>query len=340
MTSFNQCLKKLKIGINLNQKEAFLLQENIISGRLATEEILEIFNAFEKKSITFEELSGIVLATRNHMICLRTDFDVLDTCGTGGDGLNTFNISTVAAIVCAGAGIPIVKHGNRAATGICGSADLLEAIGVNIHLNVKQSLRCLQKCGMVFLFAPQFHPALKHVSQARKLFGKKTYFNIIGPMLNPANAAFQVIGVSDRSIVDIMGQTLMNNGSKRVTIVFGQNGMDEISTESETSVTEFGHEKLSKSYLIRPNHFQLKEYPIQKLQTKSIKENAKICLDVLENRARESHMNAVLLNAACGVMTFGKAKTMQEGVEIAHHSIESGKALLKLKKLIEVSNTL
>ena len=150
--------------------KSFSIQEQIISGKVKTAKIIKIFESFEKAQITFEELSGIVQATRKHMVDFNINFDVLDMCGTGGDGLNTFNISSISALVCAGAGVPVAKHGNRAASSKFGSADLFEALGVNIYLNKEQAVRCLEKCGFVFLFAPQFHPALKHVKQARTLF--------------------------------------------------------------------------------------------------------------------------------------------------------------------------
>ncbi|OGK35486.1 anthranilate phosphoribosyltransferase [Candidatus Roizmanbacteria bacterium RIFCSPLOWO2_01_FULL_38_12] len=320
--------------------KSFSIQEQIISGKVKTAKIIKIFESFEKAQITFEELSGIVQATRKHMVDFNINFDVLDMCGTGGDGLNTFNISSISALVCAGAGVPVAKHGNRAASSKFGSADLFEALGVNIYLNKEQAVRCLEKCGFVFLFAPQFHPALKHVKEARTLFGKKTYFNIIGPMLNPAHAAFQVIGVSDASNADIIGQSLINTGSKRATIVHGAKGIDEVSVEGETIIHEFSSDKTKRKYVIRPRDFDLKEYSLSTLKTRSMKENVEICKLILENRAHEPHLNAVLLNAALGMLTFGKAKTMREGIEIARQSISSGKVLHKLHELIAVSNSL
>lgn len=319
-------------------EEASQMQEQIISGQLNKEEIIKIFESFEAKPITNEELLGIVQTTRKNMVKVDVSFDCLDNCGTGGDKLNTFNISTVSSIVCASAGIHMAKHGNRAASSKCGSADVLEELGVKIELDAKRAKKCLEDCGIVFMFAPLFHPALRHVKDARVEYGQKTYFNILGPMLNPAGAKYQLIGVSDTDKVGLIGDTLLRSGSQRVIIVHGKEGMDEISIETGTQIFDFKQNKEVDQYEIEPKDFDLETYPLENIKGGDKKENTKIFLDILNNRATVAQTNAVLLNSAAAMMAFGKVDSMQEGIELAKEQIESGKALAKLEEFIEISN--
>ena len=333
-------ITKLKNKQDLTAEEAGLMQEQIISGQLSKEEIIKIFELFEAKPITNEEMLGVVNATRKNMVKVDVGFDCLDNCGTGGDKLNTFNISTVSSIVCASAGIPIAKHGNRAASSKCGSADVLEELGVKIELDAQQAQKCLEDCGIVFMFAPLFHPALKHVKDARVEYGQKTYFNILGPMLNPAGVKHQLIGVSDTDKVELIGNTLLQAGSKRIIIVHGKEGMDEISIETGTQVFDFKQKEEVESYEIDPKDFDLDTYPLEEIKGGDRKENANIFLSILKNQASPAQTNAVLLNSAAGMMAFGKVSDMQEGIDLAKEQIESGKALAKLKEFIDVSNKL
>lgn len=332
-------LEKLNNNQKLTSQEAFSLQEHIISGNFSTEEILTIFHAFDAKGITEEELQGIVEATRKHMIPVNLDFDVLDNCGTGGDKLQTINISTIAAVIIASLDVPVAKHGNRAASSMCGTADVLEKLGIPISLNAEQVKKCIEACGIAFMFAPQFHPALRYVKEARTQFGQKTYFNIIGPMLNPAGAKFQVIGISDTSRAEMMGKTLMNMGSKRVMFVHGGEGMDEISIEQDSILFEHHENGSFSETIIHPEHVGLKAFPLQAIQGGNAEENAKIFLQILRNEGSEAQVNAVLMNAAAGLVVFGKAKDFHEGVEMARESLESGKAKQKLEEFRKVSNS-
>lgn len=332
-------IAKLKNQQNLNEDETYVLQTEIISGKLTKEQIIGIFKLFEVKSITDEELMGIVKATRDHMTKVDISFDCLDNCGTGGDKLNTFNISTVSALVCASAGIPVAKHGNRAASSKCGSADILEALGATIILNSTQVKKCLEETGMVFMFAPLFHPALKHVKEARIEYEKPTYFNIIGPMLNPAGVKYQVIGVAVENKINLMGNSLIKTGSKKIIIVHGHEGMDEISVENNTEIYNFQQNGMDK-YEIDPKKFGLQTYSIKEIEGGDINTNKKIFINILENRACKAQKNAALLNSATGMVCFGKAKDFAEGIELAREQIESGKALKKLKEFIEVTKKL
>jgi anthranilate phosphoribosyltransferase len=306
---------------------------------------MEIFRLFEKKEMTNEELTGILKATREKMVKVAVSFSCLDNCGTGGDGFNTFNISTVSALVCAAAGIPVAKHGNRAATSKCGSADVLEKLGVKINLNAGQAKNCLLSVGIVFMFAPNFHPALKFVKEARFEYGKKTYFNILGPMLNPAGAAYQLIGLSDASKTSLIGKTLIASGSKRVMIVRGDEGLDEISVENNTLINDFkanddGAGFSLKQFKINPRDFGLNTHPLNEIRGGDPTESAKIFLDILKNEAGAAQIDAVLLNSAAGALTFGRVNSFEEGIELAREMIASGKALKKLKEFIKISNSL
>lgn len=332
--------KKLADGKNLSREEAFAMQDKIITGDLSQEELIKVFCFFESKPITLQELTGIREATGKHMMRLSIKKEALDVCGTGGDGFHTFNISTITAIICAAAGIPIVKHCGRAASGLCGSADLLELLNININLTPKQAVECFQRCGIVFLFAPNFHPGLKIVKEARKKFGKKTYFNILGPVLNPANPSHQMIGVSDEKMMRLMGKTLIDSGSKRIILVHSDDGDDEVSLSGKTTVSEFDHKGEEKEYDLTPTDFGLPSSSLSDLKTTSSEENVSICLQILEEKADESKKNAVLINSALAFYTFGKTKNIRAGVKLARETISSQKALKKLAELIKVTNSL
>lgn len=333
-------ITKLKSGKNLTSDEAFKIQEEIISGNLSKYEIIKIFELFERKEMTDEEFIGITRATRENMIKVDADFDCLDNCGTGGDGLNTFNISTVSAIICASAGIPMAKHGNRAASSKCGSADVLEELGIKIDLNAEQAKKCLNNCGIVFMFAPNFHPALKYVKNARIEYGKRTYFNILGPMLNPAEVKRQLIGVSDKSKIRIIGSALLRTGSKRVIIIHSDEGMDEISVAKDTQIFDFKQGREMIKYAVNPKDFGFDVYNLEEIKGGDKKQNAKIFLDILKNKASDAQLAAAVLNSAAAMLAFGKVDSILKGIELAKGQIKTGKALEKLNEFIKVSNNL
>ena len=335
-----EIITKFQNRQDLAQKEAFEMQEEIISGNLSKDEIIKTFELFDQKEMTSEEFIGITRATRENMIKVNIDFDCLDNCGTGGDCLNTFNISTVSAIICASAGIPMAKHGNRASSSKCGSADVLEELGVKIDLNAEQAKKCLISCGAVFMFAPNFHPALKYVKDARTEYGKITYFNILGPMLNPAAVKHQLIGVSDKSKIKMMGSVLLQTGSKRIIIIHSDEGMDEISVAGDTQIFDFKQGREMKQYVVNPKDFGFNIYNLEQIRGGDRKENAKIFLDILKNRASKAQAAAAVLNSAAGMTVFGKTGNFQQGIILAKEQIETGKALKKLNEFIEISNSL
>ena len=336
----HEIITKLQNRQDLTQNEAFEMQEEIISGNLSKDGIIKIFELFEKKEMTDEEFIGITQATRENMVKVKIDFKCLDNCGTGGDCLNTFNISTVSAIICASAEIPIAKHGNRAASSRCGSADVLEELGARIDLNAEQAKKCLIGCGIVFMFAPNFHPALKYVKDARIEYGKRTYFNILGPMLNPAAVKYQLIGVSDKSKIRMMGNALLRTGSKRIIIIHSDEGMDEISVAGDTQIFDFKQGREMKQYVVNPKDFGFNIYNLEQIRGGDRKENAKIFLDILKNRASKAQAAAAVLNSAAGMTVFGKTGNFQQGIILAKEQIETGKALRKLDEFIKISNNL
>jgi len=324
-------------GLSQDQARAFL--SGVLSDRVATPELLEVFGILDKRMITRQELEGFFEAASESMVKVDAGGDALDTAGTGGDGLQTFNISTVAAFICAACGVRVAKHGNRSASGTCGSADVLETLGANIEMTPQAAKACLEQTGMTFFFAPLFHPAFKKAREARTLFGKRTFFNLLGPMLNPAGAPCQLIGLSDERYAPLMGGVLQRQGRKRVWIFTGGNTMDEMSPSSETRVTEFsGQGPAEKRFTIDPESCGLNVVPLSAIQAKSVEECVRIFLAVLKNEANEGQTNAALLNAAAGLTVFGKARDMKEGIAMAREALESGTAQKKLQEFIKFSN--
>ena len=325
----------------LTKEESKILQENILENKFSEEEIIKIFKNLEKRNLEAHELLGIVEATREKMKRIKIDFDAIDTAGTGGDRLGTYNISTAAAIIIASAGIPVVKHGNRSATSKCGSADVLEELGVKIDLDEKKALKVLKKAGIVFLFAPNFHPAFKNVSEARKKYGRATYFNILGPMVNPASPSHQIIGIFDPRYKQAMGKTMIDSGSKKIWVVHNEkNKMDEISPIENTQVMEFTKKNPEGEKLqIIPENLGLNAGKIEDLFG-GIKEiNAAIMRNVLQGRSNPAQKNAAIINAAAGLVVFGKAKDMQSAVKKVEELVKSGKAFEKLEEFIYISNS-
>jgi len=335
----NDIITQLKSGRHLSRDRAYRSQQDLLKGRIDTDELVAIFNAFEKKDLTSDELLGFFRATRDAMVTVQGPKKLLDTAGTGGDGLNTFNISTVAALVCAAAGVPVAKHGNRSASSNCGSADVLEELGVKIYLNKEHVERCLDEIGIGFMFAPLFHPSLKHAAQARQRYGKRTYFNFIGPMLNPAGANHQIIGVADDRYIELMGKALLENGSERVWLVHGHNRMDEISPTGPNTVVEYSRKQPDGTrFEIDPTAYGFEYVSLEKLTGGSPAENARIVRDLLSDQAPESHTSAVILNAAAGLTIYGKSTDFKTGIRVAQKTLASGKAKEKFEALVEVSN--
>ncbi|MGB9613653.1 MAG: anthranilate phosphoribosyltransferase, partial [Candidatus Margulisiibacteriota bacterium] len=263
---------------------------------------------------------------------------LVDTCGTGGDVAGTFNISTVSALVAAAAGVAIAKHGNRSVSSRCGSADVLEALGVKIDIEPKKVEECIDQVGIGFIFAPNFHRAMRFAAPTRKEIGIRTVFNILGPLTNPAHACAQVLGVFREDLTETMAKVLNNLGVKHALVVYGTDGLDEISISDKTKVSHL-HEGKVETYFIRPEDFGLPCGKKEEILGGSVAENAEIVLRILKNEEKEAKRRIVLLNAAAAIFVGGKAKDLKEGVSLAKESIESGSAYRKLEELIKFTNS-
>jgi anthranilate phosphoribosyltransferase len=332
----NEFANILQARKQLSFNESYRMQDAILSGKLGTYELIQVFTLMEERYPNIEEMNGIIAATRESMVKVPINSDSLDIVGTGCDGLKTFNVSTAASIVCAACGIPVVKHGNRSATSRCGSADVLEALGVNIMLDSEHSVSCYHKTGMVFLFAPMFHPSLKNAAQARRQFGKRTYFNILGPLVNPGSVSHQTLGVFDSKLTALMGETSVNNGTKQVWIVRSKDGMDELSPLSLPEVKSFSAKApIGETMEVV---YDLSKGSLNEMQVNNVQESAEIIISIFKNEATPMQKQAVLINAAAGIMTFGKVHDFSEAMGLADDAIKSGRAMEKLNQLIFVSN--
>ncbi|MDI6788570.1 MAG: anthranilate phosphoribosyltransferase, partial [Planctomycetota bacterium] len=286
-------------------------------------------------------MTGFIDAMREKMVPIRASrqLDLIDLCGTGGDRKNTFNISTTASLLVSASGVSVAKHGNRSVSSKCGSADILEKLGVNINLSPSHAERCLEEIGFTFLFAPNFHPAMKNVAPVRKALGIPTVFNILGPLCNPASVKRQLIGVYDDSKRRLIAETLKVLGHLNALIVHSRDGLDEISPAQPTDCIELNNNTLSEM-TIDPESLGIKSpRGIDDLSTKDIDENVRMIYSVLKGE-KGSARDAVLLNAAAGLYLAGKASSLKEGLVIAGETIDSGKALNKLQEFIALSNRL
>ena len=288
------------------------------------------------KGETIEEITAAARGMRKHCEKFLNDQDVLEIVGTGGDGSNTINISTLSSIVAAAAGIPVAKHGNRAASSKCGTADCLEALGVKIDLEPEQSQKILKEINICFLFAQKYHTAMKYVGGVRKEMGVRTLFNILGPLSNPAGASMQLLGVYSEELVEPLARVLYNLGVKSAMVVYGEDSIDEISLSAPTKVCEFKNGDF-KSYEITPEQFGFIRCKKEDLVGGTPEENAKIVWDIL-NGAQGPKTDAVLLNAGAAIYVAGGADTVEDAIQIAKETIKSGKAKEKLEQFIKRSN--
>jgi anthranilate phosphoribosyltransferase len=289
------------------------------------------------KGETIEEITGFVEIMREVVVKVRcTAPEAVDTCGTGGDRQHTFNISTLSALVAAGAGAVVAKHGNRAVSSHCGSADILKSLGVNIEASREKVEECLEKIGIGFLFAPLLHPAMKYAIGPRREMGIRTVFNILGPLTNPAQTKRQVIGVYDGKLTEPLAAVLRNLKAKHILVVHGGDGLDELTTTTESKITELVDGKI-KTYTISPEQFQLRKNTLEELKVAGPEDNKKIFLEILAGK-RVPQREIVLLNAGAVIYVAGKAETLAEGIKKAEISISSGAAEEKLKKLVEMTN--
>ena len=293
--------------------------------------------ALAMKGETIEEITAAARTMRKHCERFLNDMDVLEIVGTGGDGSNTFNISTLASIVTSAAGIPVAKHGNRAASSKCGTADCLEALGVKIDLEPTKSEQLLKDINICFLFAQKYHTAMRFVGPVRKEMGVRTLFNILGPLANPAGASMQLLGVYSADLVEPLAKVLRNLGVKKAMVVYGEDSIDEISLSAPTKVCEFKGDEF-RTYEITPEQFGFERCSLEELQGGDGMVNAQITKDILSGKEQGAKRNIVLMNAGATLYIGGKADTMEEGIQIAADAIDSGKALKTLEALVAESN--
>ena len=330
-------ISKLIKNQDLTESEMIEVMNEIMTGAASPGQIGAFITALRIKGETVAEITGAARVMREKVTKIEVrDKKVVDTCGTGGDETMTFNISTAAALVAAGAGLTVAKHGNRSVSSRSGSADVLKALGVNIEAEVKRVEECLKEIGIGFLFAPMLHGAMKYAAPVRREIGIRTIFNILGPLTNPAGARCQVIGVYDDSLTDVLGKVLANLGSEHAFVVRGEDGLDEITLAAETKVTELKNGAL-RTYHIKPEDFGFKRCKLEDLKGGDPAQNAEIIRAILKGK-KGPQQDIVLLNAAAAIAAGGMANSIEEGIAAARGSIDSGAALDKLNKLVEMTN--
>lgn len=322
---------------DLSQGEAAQVMTAIMEGKALPTQIAAFLTALRMKGETSQEITGMARVMREKAVAIPVlpGEVIADTCGTGGDNRGTFNISTTVALVAAGGGLAVAKHGNRSITSQCGSADVLEKLGVNIFMSPEKAAQCLQELKITFLFAPNFHPAMKHALGPRREIGIRTVFNLLGPLTNPAGATIHLLGVYHPDLLPLMAEALRNLGSQAAFVVYGTDGCDEISITSETEICQLKDGQVRR-WQIEPEEVGLQRVSPQEILGGSPEKNAQIMLDVLKGE-RGACRHAVLLNAAALFIVADKARDFKEGIEMAKESIDSGRALKKLQDLISFS---
>ena len=324
---------------DLSYNEAYTVMNEIMSGNTTPTQNAAFLAALSTKSAkaeTIDEIAGCAAAMRDNATKVDTDMDIFEIVGTGGDNAHSFNISTTSALVAAAGGMKVAKHGNRAASSLCGTADCLEALGVNIQQSPKRCVELLNEVGMCFFFAQKYHSSMKYVGAIRKELGFRTVFNILGPLTNPGSPKMQLLGVYDEYLVEPLAQVLINLGVKRGMVVYGKDKLDEISLSAPTAVCEF-KDGWFKTYTIAPEDFGFERCTKDDLKGGTPQDNAKITREILGG-AKGHKRNAVLMNAGAALYIGGKADSLNDGIALAAEIIDSGKALETLSKLIEVSN--
>ena len=325
---------------DLTYDEAYAVMNEIMSGETSPTQNAAFLSALSTKSAkaeTTNEIAGCAAAMRDHATKVDTGMDIFEIVGTGGDGAHSINISTISALVAAAGGMKVAKHGNRAASSKCGTADCLEALGVNINQEPEKCKELLEKAGMCFFFAQKYHSSMKYVGPIRKELGFRTVFNILGPLTNPGSPKMQLLGVYDEYLVEPLAQVLISLGVERGMVVYGKDKLDEISLSAPTAVCEF-KDGWFKSYTIAPEDFGFERCTKRDLEGGTPEENAKITLAILKGEEKGHKRNAILMNAGAALYIGGKADSMKDGVKLAAELIDSGKALETLNKLVEVSN--
>ncbi|GIQ61761.1 anthranilate phosphoribosyltransferase [Paenibacillus cisolokensis] len=335
--TMQRALATMMSGTDLTREEAREVMEIIMSGKATSAQIAGIVTALRMKGETVDEIAGFAEVMRSKSNRVATEREgLLDTCGTGGSGIHKFNISTASAIIAAAAGVRVAKHGNRAMSGKAGSADVLEALGVNIALSAEQAARCLDEIGICFMFAQLYHPALKHAAGPRKELGVRTIFNMLGPLTNPAGADRQLLGLYDRSRTETVAGVLRELGLKRAMVVSSHDGLDEISISAPTQISELRDGQL-RTYDLTPEQLGLRTYPLGEVLGGDAAVNAAIIRSVFAGEQKGAYRDIVLANAGACIYVGDAADTLREGVERAKEVIDSGLASAKLQQLIETT---
>ncbi len=331
-----EAIAKLIKRSDLITAEIELTMEEIMTGQATPAQIASFLTALRMKGETIDEIVGAAVIMRKHATKIETKHPVvLDTCGTGGDEAQTFNVSTIAAFVVAGAGIPVAKHGNKSVSSKCGSADLLKALGINIEVKEDVVSRCLDEVGIGFLFAPSLHKAMQYAIGPRREIGIRTIFNMLGPMTNPAGATHQLLGVYDARLTESIAKALGRLGSRHALVVHGEDGLDEVTTTDNTQVSEL-KEGSVKTFKVSPADFGIKKARPEDLKGGDPDHNAKIALAIL-NGKKGPQYDIVILNAGCAIYAADKAADIGEGIKMAEKSIASKAALNKLERLKEAT---
>jgi anthranilate phosphoribosyltransferase len=331
-------IKKVVDGHNLTRQEAALAMDTIMQGGATPSQIAALLVALHTKGESVDEITGFAEKMREHATHIFPHSqNLVDTCGTGGDLAGTFNISTISAIVAAAAGVPIAKHGNRSISSRCGSADVLEALGVNVNLEPKKVEECINQIGFGFIFAPNFHQAMRFAMPTRKEIGISTVFNILGPLTNPAQAKAQVLGVFHPDLCEIMAEVLNNLGAARALVVHGVDGLDEISLSEKTKVASLENGEI-KTYFIRPEDFGLVRRKREELLGGSAEANAEIANEILTNEDKGAKRQIVLLNAAAAMVVGNRVNSFDEGIKLAAATIDSGAANQKLEEIVRFTS--
>ena len=334
-----EAILKLSKKENLNYEEAKEVMNEIMSGKATAVQMSSYLTALSMKGETIEEITGSAAGMRANCIKLLHNMEVLEIVGTGGDNSNSFNISTASAIVIAAGGVAVAKHGNRAASSKCGAADVLEELGININISPEKSREILSKINICFLFAQNYHIAMKYVAPVRKELGIRTVFNILGPLSNPAGANIELMGVYDESLNEPLAKVMQNLGVKRGMVVYGTDKIDEISMSSETKVCEILDKENLKSYTISPKDFGYDFCDKKELEGGSVKENAEIIRNIFSLKDKGAKRKAVCMNAGAGFYIAKKVKNIKEGVQMAENLIEEKKSFEKLEDFIKESNS-
>ncbi|MBP1600790.1 MAG: trpD [Acidobacteria bacterium] len=345
-----EAIRRVIEGRHLSRDEAESVMRGIMSGASTDAQIAAFLTALRMKGETVEELTGFALVMREKAARVRPRADVaaalsgtdremlVDTCGTGGDATGTFNISTATAFVIAGAGIRVAKHGNRSVSSPCGSADVVEALGIRIDLSAESVARCIDETGIGFLYAPLLHDAMRYVMLARREMRIRTVFNLLGPLCNPAGANAQVLGVYSERLTETMAQVLCDLGARRALVVHGSDGLDEVTITGESKISEVRDGNI-RTYYVTPEDFGLQRAPLAQIQGGDATRNAEIIRNVLSG-VPGARRDVVLLNASAGLVAGGKSESMRQAIALARSSIDSGEALRRLDQLARLTREL